>query len=180
MLSEIQHKIKAPKNLKNTFGDYKYRSAEKILEAAKPVLSEYNCSVILSDEVVEVGGRIYVKATANLIGEQGIIATTTAFAREQLSKKGSDEAQITGAASSYARKYALNGLFAIDDTSDPDTMDNTAEGPVERINNCQTMEELRHEFDTLYKAATDPALKKEITKAKDIKKAALAELSNVA
>jgi hypothetical protein len=125
-LSEIQKKLKAPKNQKNSFGGYNYRSCEDILEAVKPLLGD--ATVIISDEIVEVGGRIYVKATATFKGEDE--ASVTAYAREQekkLNKEGKetmDHAQITGAASSYARKYALNGLFLIDDTKDADTMDN--------------------------------------------------------
>ena len=129
MLNEIQQKLKAPKDKKNEFGGYMFRSAASILEAAKPVLSEAQCSVILSDEVVAVGNRIYVKANAMLFHEGKCIAETHAYAREQEAKKGMDEAQITGAASSYARKYALCGLFAIDESADdPDTKDNRKEG----------------------------------------------------
>lgn len=116
----IQTELKAPKNQRNNFGGYNYRSAEDILEAVKPLLKNNKCQLILADEIVEVGGRIYVKATANFSdGENSI--TTTAFAREAETKKGMDESQITGTASSYARKYCLNGLFLIDDTKDADT-----------------------------------------------------------
>jgi len=120
-LANIQAKLKAPKNQYNNFGKYKYRSCEDILEAVKPLLD--NSIMTISDEVVEVGGRVYVKATVSFSdGENTTIVT--AFAREADSKKGMDASQITGAASSYARKYALNGLFLIDDTKDFDTMDN--------------------------------------------------------
>lgn len=123
MLSEIQAKLKAPKGQMNKFGGYKYRSCEDILEAVKPILKEYNASIKLSDDIVEVGGRVYVKATAVVISDKGgLLGEVSAYAREQEAKKGMDEAQITGAASSYARKYALNGLFAIDDTKDADTL----------------------------------------------------------
>ena len=120
-LTEIQQKLKAPKNQYNDFGKYKYRSCEDILEAVKPLLN--GCILTISDEVVEVGGRVYVKATATFLGEDKI--TVIAYAREPESRKGMDESQITGTASSYARKYALNGLFLIDDTKDADTMNNT-------------------------------------------------------
>lgn len=125
-LINIQNKLKAPKNQKNTFGGYNYRSAEDILEAVKPLLTEEKCALLLNDDVVLVGNgeqaRFYIKATATLFDDDGKqIATTTAFARESLSKKGQDDSQITGTASSYARKYALNGLFCIDDNKDPDT-----------------------------------------------------------
>ena len=116
----IQQGLKAPKNQRNTFGNYNYRSAEDILEAVKPLLSEQGCTLTISDEMVEIGGRVYVRATATLTSEKESVQTT-AFAREEETKKGMDAAQITGSASSYARKYALNGLFCIDDTKDPDS-----------------------------------------------------------
>jgi len=121
ILQSIQAELKAPKGQTNKFGGYRYRSAEDILEAVKPLLNKYNSYLTVSDEIVEVGGRVYVKAIATLHeSHKEEIASTTAFAREAEVKKGMDEAQITGSASSYARKYALNGLFAIDDTKDPD------------------------------------------------------------
>lgn len=117
-LAEIQKDLKAPKNQYNTFGKYHYRSCEDILEGLKPILGEY--SILLSDELIQIGDRYYLKATARLTnGEESI--ENTAFAREEEIKKGMDGSQITGTASSYARKYALNGLFAIDDTKDADT-----------------------------------------------------------
>lgn len=121
-LSKIQQKLKAPKGQYNSFGGYKYRSAEDILEAVKPICAEFETVLILTDSVVQVGDRIYVKAEAELAnfnGEDSI--TVSAFAREPEDKKGMDSSQITGTASSYARKYALNGLFNIDDTKDADT-----------------------------------------------------------
>jgi len=125
-LNEIQQKLKAPKGQKNNFGNYKYRSCEDILEAVKPLLGD--AVLIINDEIVEIAGRVYVKATATLYYDVSIDipnnrrkkASATAYAREPLTKKGMDEAQITGATSSYARKYALNGLFCIDDTKDAD------------------------------------------------------------
>lgn len=118
-LISVQSKLKAPKNQKNSFGGYNYRSCEDILEAVKPLLVKEGLLLTLSDTMVEVGGRIYVKAIATVAcGEEEI--STTAFAREEAEKKGMDASQITGAASSYARKYALNGLFCIDDTKDAD------------------------------------------------------------
>ena len=122
-LSAIQGSLKAPKGQTNKFGGYNYRSAEDILNAVKPLLGEWRCSLIVSDEIVEVSGRIYVRASATIADNDSDQAiSTSAFAREAESKKGMDEAQITGSASSYARKYALNGLFAIDDTKDPDAL----------------------------------------------------------
>ncbi len=121
IMQSIQSELKAPKGQTNKFGGYSYRSAEDILEAVKPLLNKYNCFLTVSDEIVEVGGRVYVKATATVHeSHSDPIASTTAFAREAEVKKGMDDAQITGSASSYARKYALNGLFAIDDTKDAD------------------------------------------------------------
>lgn len=117
-LTEIQKKLKAPKSNYNSFGKYNYRSCEDILEAVKPLLGDN--TLTLSDEVVQIGDRIYVKATA--VFRDGATETrVSAFAREAESKKGMDESQVTGTASSYARKYALNGLFLIDDTKDADT-----------------------------------------------------------
>lgn len=119
-LMHIQTELKAPKNLYNSFGKYHYRNAEGIQEALKPFEKEYGVIVTLSDEIVEVGGRVYVKATATITDAEESISVT-AYAREALDKKGMDDAQVTGATSSYARKYALNGLFLLDDTKDVDT-----------------------------------------------------------
>lgn len=121
-LMRIQVELKAPKNLYNSFGKYHYRNAEGIQEALKPLEKAYGVITTLSDEIVEVGGRVYVKATATLtdnVSEEKI--SVTAYAREAADKKGMDDAQVTGATSSYARKYALNGLFLLDDTKDVDT-----------------------------------------------------------
>ena len=125
-LQIIQSKLKAPKANYNSFGKYKYRSAEDILEAVKPLLNEENCVLTLSDEIVIVGDRYYIKATCTLVNSDGQIIETSALAREEETKKGMDASQITGTASSYARKYALNGLFCIDDTKDADAL-NTSE-----------------------------------------------------
>lgn len=119
-LLKIQAELKVPKNRRNTFGNYNYRSAEDIVEAAKPICHAEGFYIILTDEVVEVGSRIYVKATAKLLDGKGTHYEACGYAREAETKKGMDEAQITGSASSYARKYALNGLFAIDDVQDAD------------------------------------------------------------
>jgi hypothetical protein len=120
-LINIQHNLKAPKGQYNSFGKYKYRSCEDILEAVKPLLNENGCFLTLSDEVIAVGDRIYVKAIATLTNSEGVQISVSALAREEDQKKGMDGSQITGTASSYARKYALNGLFCIDDTKDADT-----------------------------------------------------------
>lgn len=121
-LAAVQRELKAPKGQFNSFGKYKYRSCEDILEALKPVLSKNGCAVVLSDRVEQVGDRFYICATATITDyETHEQVHNTAFAREDTDKKGMDGSQITGTASSYARKYALNGLFLIDDTKDADT-----------------------------------------------------------
>lgn len=121
-LISIQSTLNAPKGQYNSFGKYKYRSCEDILGAVKPLLNQHGCTLTISDDVVMVGARIYIKATATITNSAGEKEVTTAFAREEEQKKGMDSSQVTGAASSYARKYALNGLFAIDDTKDADTL----------------------------------------------------------
>lgn len=125
-LNKIQTELKAPKGQYNSFGKYKYRSCEDILEAIKPFLTETKTVLTINDEIVFIGNRFYVKATAVLADceNENSFIHNTAFAREDDSKKGMDGSQITGASSSYARKYALNGLFAIDDTKDADTDEN--------------------------------------------------------
>ena len=120
-LIEVQTKLKAPKNQYNSFGKYSYRNCEDILEALKPILHEVGATIIISDEVVSVNERYYVKATVKFIDtETGDMVEASANAREEDNKKGMDSSQLTGSTSSYARKYALNGLFAIDDTKDAD------------------------------------------------------------
>lgn len=119
---KAQAEIKAPKGQRNTFGNYNYRSCEDILEAAKPVCATNGLLLTITDKLVLIGDRYYVEATARLIDTDGAGALeNTAYAREAKEKKGMDESQVTGTASSYARKYALNGLFCIDDTRDADT-----------------------------------------------------------
>lgn len=117
-LAKIQKELKAPKNQRNSYGGYNYRSAEDILEAVKPLLDD--AILTLQDDIIQVGDRYYVKATATF-QDGDFVKSVSAFAREPLEQKGMSESQITGAASSYARKYACNGLFCIDDTKDPDT-----------------------------------------------------------
>ena len=135
-LTKIQKELNAPKNQRNNFGGYNYRSAEDILEAVKPLLD--GAILTLQDDIVMIGERYYVKATATFTDGE-FTKTTTAFAREPETKKGMDESQITGTASSYARKYALNGLFCIDDAKDADTdehkkeIDNTPKSSIEDV-----------------------------------------------
>ena len=129
-LQGIQSSLKAPKGQTNKFGGYSYRSAEDILTAVKPLLAEYACTLVISDDIVSVDGRVYVKATAVLAeAESDYSIQVQGFAREAESRKGMDDSQITGSASSYARKYALNGLFAIDDTKDADATNDHGKKP---------------------------------------------------
>ena len=119
-ISDIQMRLKAPKSQYNSFGKYNYRNCEDILEAVKPLLNEHKLYINISDTVEHVGDRYYIKATVTVSDGESTI-TSQAYAREEESKKGMDGSQVTGASSSYARKYALNGMFAIDDTKDSDT-----------------------------------------------------------
>ena len=133
-ISKVQNELKAPKSQYNSFGKYNYRSCEDIVEAVKPLLAKQGLALFIKDEMVFVGERYYIQATATITdGETEIL--TTALAREPLEKKGMDESQITGTASSYARKYALNGLFAIDDTKDADSL-NTSKDYTEKTHNA--------------------------------------------
>lgn len=141
-LNRIQVELKAPKNSYNNFGKYKYRNLESILEALKPLLDKYKCVLTITDSIELIGERFYIKSTATIVdiefkkteGDFSNRFTTVAYAREEDSKKGMDASQLTGASSSYARKYALNGLFAIDDTKDSDDI-NQSEKPVSRSQN---------------------------------------------
>lgn len=119
-LITIQAELKAPKNQRNEYGGYNYRSAEDILEAVKKILPKVGCYLTITDNIEVFGERVYVAATATLTNSEGKSISTKAYAREAAVRKGQDESQITGSTSSYARKYALNGLFCIDDTKDPD------------------------------------------------------------
>lgn len=137
----IQSELKAPKGQYNSFGKYNYRSCEDILEGVKPLLAKHGLVLTIQDSIDLIGDRFYVKATATITdGKEQL--STSAYARESLDKKGMDASQVTGSTSSYARKYALNGLLAIDDTKDADTMDNSKK-PVqqtqETVYNWQTL-----------------------------------------
>lgn len=149
----IQSHLKAPKNQFNKFGGYAYRNCEDVLEAVKPLLKEMNCTLTISDEIVQVSDRIYVKATATLITSDGREYCTTAFAREALNKRGMDDSQVTGSASSYSRKYALNGLFCIDDNKDADTLNVSKEYtqpvspvPVQPVQQNVTLQQVQQEI----------------------------------
>jgi hypothetical protein len=162
-LMTIQSNLKAPKGQYNNFGKYKYRSCEDILESVKPLLSQHDCALVITDDIVMLGERIYVKATAKLISGSEHIESS-AFAREEDTKKGMDSSQVTGAASSYARKYALNGLFCIDDTKDSDTT-NTGQESSERdkaikeAKSAKTMKELESVWNKYTSLKTDAAFK---------------------
>lgn len=128
-LGIVQTTLKVGKEHRNTFGNYNYRNAEDIVNAAKPLLNEQGLVLLLSDEIKMIGDRYYVEATATIVEiETGKEYKVTASARESLTKKGMDDSQITGSTSSYARKYALNGLFLLDDIKDADSMDNSDKG----------------------------------------------------
>ena len=137
-LIAIQSELKAPKSQYNNFGKYAYRNCEDILEALKPLLKEHKSTIYISDEIVTVLERFYVKATVTFIdAETGEKITNTAYAREEENKKGMDGSQVTGASSSYARKYALNGMFAIDDTKDSDFTNTTVKGDNSALSEAQ-------------------------------------------
>lgn len=173
-LAYIQSQVKAPKGQYNSFGKYKYRSAEDILEAVKIVINPLGYWLIIEDQVVQVADRIYIKATVILTNGNNVYCAE-AYAREEEQKKGMDASQITGTASSYARKYALSGLFALDDTKDSDaTNTHGAKGNDDKehiieewkqeINNCKTVEELGKLYKTNQQAFdADPTLKKLLT-----------------
>lgn len=154
-LSKIQFELKAPKNQFNAFGKYKYRNCEDILEAVKPLLEKYECFLTITDTIKEAAGIIYVEATARLTNGE-FAASATASAGIELNKKGMDLSQSFGASSSYARKYALNGLFLIDDTKDADATnthgkdETTAIGPDLLLNltKCQSIDELSMLYST--------------------------------
>lgn len=152
-VGDIQHKLKAPKGQYNSFGKYNYRSCEDILEGVKPLLKKHNLALLIDDEIVQIGERYYVKATAKITDGREIVSAT-AYAREPDTKKGMDESQITGATSSYARKYALNALLCIDDTKDADTMDNSKK-PV------QQTQETVYNWQTLKARATQGGISEE-------------------
>lgn len=180
-LKSIQSDLKAPKKQYNAFGKYKYRNCEDIMEAVKPVLKNYNCTLVIQDEVINIGERFYIKAIATLIdAETGETISTSAFAREPDDKKGMDPSQVTGATSSYARKYCLNGMFLIDDTKDSDSTNKGASTSVnteltnihtEIIKVCtelggQKNTELMNTLKT-FVASGNPRLIKSVDKAKE-------------
>lgn len=172
-LQQIQFELKCAKTLYNKFGGYYYRSAETILESLKPLLAKYSCIIKIDDSIEMIGDRFYVRATATLTNiEDGSSVTTSAYAREELTKKGQDASQVTGSTSSYARKYALNGLFCIDDTKDSDCTNSgeksekTEENPIydiaaNDVKNAKTISALQNvwnEYSSLHHNDTFKAL----------------------
>ena len=151
-LSEIQSTLNAPKNQRNNFGKYNYRSCEDILEGLKPLIKALSVSVTLSDSIEMIGHRIYIKSTAKISDGSDFIEST-AYARETETQKGMSEPQLTGSASSYARKYALNGLFAIDDVADHDSLDNSNNVPQNSRN--ISMEQLHQVSELIQNTKTD-------------------------
>lgn len=177
-LQKIQFSLKAPKGQYNSFGKYHYRSCEDILEALKPLLKENSCTLTITDDIVMLGDRFYVKATATLTdGEESI--SISAFAREEETKKGADGSQVTGASSSYARKYALNGMFCIDDTKDSDVTNvcqsvkpKTEENPMmdmamSDINNAKTLDGLMAVWHNYQSLQSNEVFKALMTKKKE-------------
>ena len=169
-LAYIQAHLNAPKSQKNTFGNYNYRSAEDILEALKPHLKETNTNLTICDDIIFIEGRFYVKATATLRNPKGEEVSASAFAREEESKKGYDSAQLTGATSSYARKYSLNGLFAIDDNKDFDATNTGDDKPDKKKGSKKAAEPAPDPYD-------DPMLQDAIEAARSAK--SQAELTQV-
>lgn len=179
-LINIQSKLKAPKSQYNSFGKYSYRSAEDILEAVKPLVHAENCTLTLTDDIVCAGNRIYVKATCRLVNSEGQVVETSSYAREDETKKGMDGSQITGSSSSYARKYALNGMFCIDDTKDADTRSpeqNTAKPQQnhksddyymakQEIDNAKSIDELTRIYNTYKNLHTDADFMEALTSKK--------------
>lgn len=171
-LLRIQAELKAPKLQYNNFGKYKYRNCEDILESLKPLLAKVKTAVIISDELVVASERFYIKATAKLVDtETGEHVEATAFAREEASKKGMDGSQLTGSSSSYARKYALNGLFAIDDTKDSDYCSPEQNKPLKQ----KTKDEL-NKLITEYAQISNRSVNEVVNEVKAIAKKNLAEV----
>ena len=159
-LMGIQTKLKAPKSQRNSFGNYNYRSCEDILEAVKPLLDEFKVALTIKDEIILIGERYYIKATATLIDiDTGDMTETSAYARESAEKRGMDASQVTGATSSYARKYALNGLFAIDDNKDADAT-NTHGKETIKVNMTPALSEAQ--LKRLYAIGNKVGIKKEV------------------
>lgn len=150
-LIEIQSELKAPKNQFNKFGNYSYRSCEDILEAVKPLLKKHKCFLTVSDDIIEIGNSIFLKAIATLKNEKDEV-NVTAFAKHPEQQKGMSDSQITGSSSSYARKYALNGLFLIDDTKDHDTPEDKVEKEERAEDSKPWLNKTDKDFEAIKKA----------------------------
>ena len=173
-LAAIQKDLKVPKKRHNKFSDFKYRNLEDILEVVKPMLAELNWHIIIVDDIQQIGERIYVKAHCKIMQENNLIAESFGFARETVTKKGMDESQITGSASSYARKYAMNGLFALDDSEEIDEKDNTSptltkaqKASLAKLEKAKTVEELQQVFNKI-KESDREILKDDARKCREI------------
>jgi hypothetical protein len=177
VLSHLQRKLSVPKSQFNKFGGYYYRNAEDILNAVKKELPEY-ASMIVHDEICEIGGRVYVKATATLHYMKDSISGQ-AYAREEESKKGMDAAQVTGATSSYARKYALNGLLCIDDVKDadhaPQVIESEVKDALSDLEKCDCLDSLKASFAANWSAWEDQKTRDRLKKAYDKRKADLSK-----
>lgn len=160
-LLAIQKELKAPKNQYNSFGKYSYRCAEDILEAVKPLLVKYEAVQTITDDVIQIGERYYVKATVRVTNKDGVSIETCGWAREEDTKKGMDASQITGAASSYARKYALNGMYCIDDNKDSDyTNTKSIEEAKADVQKAKSKSELTELWNTYKAYHNDAGFKK--------------------
>ena len=156
LLGQIQSKVRVAKNLRNNFGNYNYRNVESIYEALKPILAEFECALIVSDDIVMIGDRFYIKATAQLKDKTGaVLGESTAFAREALDKKGMDSAQLTGSCSSYARKYALGGLLLLDDNKDIDSLDNSQSPKPQKSNIVALKQKIAQKLESAGIAKSD-------------------------
>ena len=159
-LMGLQTELKAPKNQRNNFGNYNYRSCEDILEAVKPLLDKYKVALTIKDEVVLIGDRYYIKATSTLIDiDTGETVEASAFARESEDKRGMDASQLTGATSSYARKYSLNGLLCIDDNKDADSTNTHGKDTI-KVNMTPALSEAQ--LKRLYAIGNKAGIKKEV------------------
>lgn len=156
LLGQIQSKVRVAKNLRNNFGNYNYRNVESIYEALKPILAEFECALIVSDDIVMIGDRFYIKATAQIKDKTGaVLGEATAFAREALDKKGMDSAQLTGSCSSYARKYALGGLLLLDDNKDIDSLDNSQSPKPQKSNIVALKQKIAQKLESAGIAKSD-------------------------
>lgn len=180
-LLNIQQELKAPKNQRNDFGKYNYRSCEDILEAVKPLLKANNCVLTIEDELVQVGERYYIRATATIAdaSKPTDFYSNVAYAREPESKKGADESQITGACSSYARKYALNGLFCIDDVKDADATNDHGKGEAKAENKNEVKKASPKQIEVINKIIEDKEAMLKFYKVEKIEDLTLEQASQI-